>query len=390
MVAAITKRWGLALWIFCSLVFAFSAWTHQVRGGGRDFNAYYKAGERLLQGSAFYVDELDYAFKYAPITVLPFGARALGPQSVARWIYCLLHWSLACAIPVGLWGLLRSRTDAKTFWTGVAVAFLGSARFIDGEFRDSNFGLFVTSGLIASAYLILRPRFAWAAPLALAVSSAAKVHSLVCLITFRLRDPRTLRALILAAVILLFIPNPLLWPKWWEQMQLTAKYQSVTAQGFTLQGFFPLAARFLGWDARSLVSLVLAAPFALWAFLRLPRFSLAQAGRQPVLFFFTATLWVLWALMSSPLPWQHTYTLLWAIFPTAWVLASSGERKWLLGLAAFLGLSPRDLVGQRAFEIIESNQGVFLAILIVWVLCVRIASRYKLGDETVGTPSTAA
>lgn len=349
-----------------------------MRGGGRDFNAYYKAGERLLQGTPFYVDELDYAFKYAPITVLPFGVVALLPHSVARWLYCLLHWAIACAIPWLLWGLLRGRADPNVFWTGVAVAFLGSARFVDGEFRDSNFGLFVTIGLILSAYLAQLPRGGFLSPLAMALSACAKVHSLVCLAVLRWSDRRTLRALLVAGAVLLLVPNPWLWPKWWEQMQVSAKYQFVTAQGFTLQGFFPFASAFLGWESRSLVALLLALPFGLWAFWRLPRFTLEASRREPAALFFAAALWVLWALMSSPLPWQHTYSTLWAVLPTAWALATKGERRAIFGLAAFLGLSPRDLVGNAVFAFLESHQSVFVAILILWVLCVRIAARYKV------------
>ncbi len=385
-VVAITKSlplwhraiWGI--WIFCALAFAFSAVTHQQRGGGRDFNAYYKAGERLLQGNPFYVDEVDYAFKYAPITVLPFGGVALLPHSVARWAYCFVHWAIACAIPWLLWGLLRTRAPSGTFWTGVAVAFLGSARFVDGEFRDSNFGLFVTMGLILSAYLVPRRRGTFLTPLAVALSVCAKVHSLVCLTVFRWRDRRTFQALALAGAVLVLIPNPWLWLKWWEQMRVTAKYQFVTAQGFTLQGFFPLASTFLGWESRSLIALSLAVPFGLWAFWRLPRFSLAEAARDPVRLFFASALWVLWALMSSPLPWQHTYSILWAIIPIAWVFATRYERRAILGLAVFLGLSPRDLVGDAIFVALESHQSVFLAILALWVLCVRIASRYKISQ----------
>ncbi len=366
-----TKR-RLAFVLIVALL-AASCFIQQLRGDGRDFTAYYKAANRLLSGEAFYVFEGGYAFKYAPLTVFYFIPFAWLPFEWARWAYALVHLSAAILVPVLAWRLVAK---SPAFLAGLVCAVLGAFRFVDGEFRASNIGMFLNLALLTAALVQTAPRRYWG-PFVLALGAVIKIHSLVAFFAYRLRDRRT--AWVMGGVLsfLILIPSPHYWFAWAAQMRNTQGVMPLTPGNLNLQGFFPFAMQFFGWDGHSEKCFLLAAPFAIVAAKVLPRFSIDEAGRYPSLFFRTASAWVWLALMSSPLPWQQTYSLLWAVLPVMWCFASKGERIWIASLCIFLGASNRDIIGVRICTFLETNQSVFIALLILWGLLLRQVTREK-------------
>ncbi len=359
------KRLQYLILALGALAIVASCFVHQAKGNGLDFAAYYKAAQRALEGESFYVDEASYAFKYAPVTISYFIPFGLLPYSTARWSYAFLHTIAALLIP---WLLLRLiPKNVEPFW-GLFFALLASFRFIDGEFRDSNVGLFVALSLLLGTLLLRNARFKSFGPVVIALGAVVKVHSLLGALAFEARnDPPTRRALFLSGFILFLIPSPLLWISWWEQMRATAVYTTFSPANFTLQGFYPFSAYFLGLNPLSHICLLTALPFGLLAWKLLPRFSLDSAAKDLVRFFLTLGSWVLLGLMSSPLPWQHTYSFIWAVFPLAYWTAKPKRKLVLAGIALFLAITPRDIIGNVAFSWLESRQSVFFAILIFWL-----------------------
>jgi hypothetical protein len=366
------------------IVLLVSAITHQWRTEGLDFGAYYKAATRFAEGKPFYIFEGEYAFKYAPLTIWYFSPFALLSYTPARWLYALLHFAVAVWIP---WGIFRvfskeyKEARALPWRSALLMGFLGSFRFVDGEFRDSNFGLFVYSAVVASALVVSRERSRWAAPLILSLGAVTKVHSLIGLAAFRLTDRKTLLAIAFALLVLAFFPSPWLWLDWWAQLSNTGNVIPLSPQNYNLQGIYPFAMRFLDWDAHSHRCLVLALPLALLAFRKLPRFSLGEAHRAPSHFLLTSSVWILLGVMASPLPWQHTYAVLWGILPIAFLLANHTERILLTSLSLFLCFSPRDLVGVPVQQFLEFNQSVFFAVLGIWFTALKIANRCVLASK---------
>lgn len=350
---------------FVAIALAASCFVHQYKGNGLDFFAYYKAADRALSLRPFYVDEADYAFKYAPISLLYFVPFGFLPYTAARWLYALLHLTAALLLPYLGWKLFTRKP--APFW-GVFWGFVASARFVDGEFRDSNFGLFIALFLVGGTLLLRNPHRRWLAPTVMSLGAVVKFHSLLGVLAFRFRtDPKTRGTVGLAGLILLLVPSPLLWFKWWDQMQLTARYTHFSPESFTLQGFYPFSAYFLGLDPLSHLCLLTAVPFGVLAYFLLPRFSIDEAGEDPVSFFLTLGSWVLFGLLCSPLPWQHTYSFLWILFPVAFWAANPRQKAILIFLALCLGLTPRDLIGTQAFSWLESRQSVFLTLWMFWL-----------------------
>jgi hypothetical protein len=60
----------------------------------------------------------------------------------------------------------------------------------------------------------------------------------------------------------------------------------------------------------------------------------------------------------------------------SWVAANTREKRWLFGLALFLGLSPQGIIGRQASLWIEMHHSVFAAILVFWVILLGQARRW--------------
>src|SRR5262249_39235244 len=126
-----------------ALLIVYSCFSRQWNSDGRDFLAYWRAGFRFVHGEPIYQNELYPPFKYAPVTALYFIPLSLLPYFVARWVYAFLHSGWVITLPFLACALLRrdsrvsARIDERTFFTALVVSFVGSFRFLDGEFHVS-------------------------------------------------------------------------------------------------------------------------------------------------------------------------------------------------------------------------------------------------------------
>ncbi len=366
----------LAHWVLAGLgglVFIGSALYHQRNGGSLDFFAYYKAAQRFLSGQPFYVNESDYAYKYAPITIFYFLPFGLLPYTAARWAFALLQLGVVLSVPFLVKRLLGT---PKAITWGTFFGFIGSLRFIDGEFRAGNCGIFLAAGLLLASLLMRSKSGRFLSLFVLGLSAVVKVHALICFAALRLfRDRTTLLSFAGVCLLILLVPSAALWPKWWIQMQETGRYAIFRHGDLNLQGFYALGFGLFEWNPLTNRSLCLAVPFALYAWLKLPRFTLGEAALNPPLFFLTLASWFLFALMCSPLPWQHTYSGLWLFIPVCWHLSTPWQKRLLAAVCVAIAITPVDIVGRPFARVFEGYQGVFACIFCLWLLFVSVADR---------------
>ena len=324
-----------------AIIIVGCAVSRQAGGIGRDFQAYYKAGARVLTGHHPYVFEHAYPYKYGPAAVAPFLFFQLFEYHVARWIYCLFHIFATLAIPWLNLKIISSDkklniTGSSYFWA-IVVGFAGSLRFIDGEFQTSQISLWIYAATIAAVTLLVSAKHVHrlAGVAALAMVSQMKIHSAIMWIALsqKLFARKNLRYF-WPLVLIFCLPNPAWWLEWARQIKDTTPLLPSNLSAINRQGFFGIAVLMLRWPEYGVGPWLLSIPFAVYAFLRLPRFSISELARRDYRLGTGATglaltllSWMLWGFMASPLPWQHTYSLLWGIIPLTWTLASTRQRQ---------------------------------------------------------------
>jgi len=376
------KAWP---WIAAGLglLILVSAASRYLVADGHDFQAYYYAAQRLLHGESPYRYQVEYAFKYPAVFALAFAPFALFPYDVARTLYTILHAALALALPWGVWRFARGENTspllAPRFRVGVIVAFVASFRFVDNEFQISQIGLWTFAAMLGGLACLRRaPR---AAPTALGTTlftlgAVTKVHSLVAFVAFgRAAAWRRWAPYALLALAVVLLPSPEHWLDWARQMKLTTPDLPTPPYARNVQGFYPMAVTLFGWSALGYAPLLLALPFFVAAFLALPRFDLADARSQPAALFLTVATWLTLGCLSSPLPWHYTYSFAWAVLPLSWAVASRAERRGLLALALFLGLTPKGIIGFDVAAFLEGRQSVAIVFLLLGLIFARQARR---------------
>lgn len=356
----------------------------------RDFEAYYRAGARVLAGQNPYVVEYDFPYKYGPATIAPFLFFQLFSYDVARWVYCILQTLVVLGIPlINLVLLARARLEtlnARTYFWGLIIGFAGSLRFLDGEFRTNQISTSIYLSTIV-AILLLSSSKQWRNYLGvgvLAMVSQMKIHSTVMwyALTKRLFSKRNL-LLLVPAVILYLLPSPVWWLEWARQIKETTPLLPGTVHSFNRQGFFGVAVIMLRWQEYGVGPWLLSLPFAVYAAIRLPKFSLSEiknVSHENMLIALALTLlaWMLWGFMASPLPWAHTYSLLWGILPLMWCAGTRQERQWIFCSVLGLAISPKAIIGEHMAHVFEGYQGPFFLILTLWLVLVSQARRHAL------------
>lgn len=370
------------------LLILVSCFSRQLNGQGWDFQAYFKAAGRWLAGSTPYVYEKNFSFKYAPVMVLPFTFFHLFSFDVARGIYAALHAVLALSLPYLLYSILEKdprfklRENPETYVIGILVAFVGTLRFIDGEFHVSQIGLWIIGTLLAGFWLIQNVghrkwgRFAGLALMSLA--SLVKVHSSIFFLSFlKWRSWKTWFWVGGVFLVIACLPDPRMWLEWAQQIRSTTYDLPISRSSINLQGFYPLGVLRLGLSQFSAQPLLLALPFFIVTYFLTGRYSLRDIKTSPLSVLLTISTWLLLGFMASPLPWQYTYSILWVLVPLSWISSTPSERRWLLAIALFLGLSPQGIIGKHASMWIETRHSVFIAIFVFWTILLRQAHRWR-------------
>ncbi|MEO5666446.1 MAG: glycosyltransferase 87 family protein [Bdellovibrionota bacterium] len=378
----------VALSLIAILILA-SCFSRQLNGHGWDFAAYYRASERFLRGESPYFYEKAFSYKYAPVVVLPFTFFNLFSFETARWIYAALHALVALSLPYVLYQVLEKDKRLKislkpeVFAMGLLVAFLGCFRFIDSEFHVSQIGLWIAWLLIAGVWVLQRfGHRVWGRICGLVLISLAslvKIHSAIFFVTFaKMKEWKSSVWVAGVFLVVAMLPNPAMWLDWAEQIRRTTFDLPMDASSVNLQGFYPLGVLHFGMNQFSAWPLLLTLPFLAMTILSTAHYSLRDLKESSLAVLLSLSTWLLLGFLASPLPWQYTYSILWMLFPLSWVASTTRERRWLLGIALFLGLSPQGIIGKHASMWIESRQSVFFAILIFWTILLKQASRWKL------------
>jgi hypothetical protein len=375
--------------VLMALLIVASCFARQLGGQGGDFAGYFMAAGRWLLGESPYVYERPFSYQHAPVIVLPFTVfHFLGFES-ARWVYAALHAFVALAAPYALYRVLETDTRLRIgskpelFAMGLLTAFLASFRFIDSEFRVSQINLWTMGILISGLWLLQNAGHRFVGRIVglalLSLASLVKIQSAIFFITFaKWRSWKTWAAVFGVLVGVALLPDPRLWVDWAEQLRNTAYNLSTTTSASNLQGFYPLAVTRLGFKALSVWPVLLTLPFFAMVFFSTARYSLRDLQSAPLPVLLSISTWLLLGFMASPIPLQHTYSILWVLIPLSWVAATRRERRWILGIALFLGLTPQGIVGKVASDWLESRQSVFAAILVFWFILLRQASRWRI------------
>ncbi len=371
-----------------AFVLIASGVSRQLAGDGYDFQAYYKAAGRWLAGTSPYVYEKAFAYKYAPVVVLPFTFFHAFSYDVARWVYTLLHIALALTLPFALHHYLRQdsrlnlKVHSRRYATGLVVSFVATLRFVDGEFQVSQIGLWIIGGPLGGLLLLQRAyhsAFYRALGLALmSLASLVKVHTALAFLSFaKWRSWKTWAWVAGVYLLVALLPDPRMWLDWARQMRETTYDLPIRGDANNLQGFYPVAVLRFGMNQFGFAPLLLALPMAIFAFVATGRHSLEDLRTHPSSLLLSLSSWILLGFMASPLPWQYTYSILWVLIPLSWVCATTLERKVILAVSLFLGLSTQALIGKSNSQWIENHHSVFAALLIFWTVLTLQAARWR-------------
>lgn len=381
--------------VLIALLILASCFSRQLNGAGWDFQAYFKAAGRILQGQSPYLYEKDFSYKYAPVIALPFTFFHLFSYEIARWVWAAFHAGVALACPYVLYKVLERDPHlgiskrVEDFSFGILVSFMGTFRFIDSEFHVSQIGLWITMllllGALCLSYAEHSPGLTRLGLVLLSFGALVKIHTIALFAVFlKWRSPKTYLSAGGILFLIALLPNPAWWLEWVEHMKRSTRDLPMDMSSVNLQGFYPLAVLHLGMDQFSYWPLLLAAPFGILAFWKLPRLSLQEIPSQPHVFLLTISVWTLLGFMASPLPWQYTYCIAWVLIPLSWVTATRFERRVLIGLALFLGLTPQGIIGKQVSMLIEQHQSIFAGMFIIWILLLRQTLRTsKLANSPV-------
>ncbi len=317
--------------------FAYRAWVTP----GTDYEAYYRAGARALQGEDLYRNEVT-PFKYHPVVAYLFVPFAFLPFQVSKFAFFLLSFSVGALVYRGIqkrWG----------HWTTVAVLIF-MLRFHNSDFLNSQVNHLLL--IFWLGYLSLRPANWVLATFSFAVFASFKLIPFLVVVPliFMKRYQEILGIfawfLILSLLPVLFFKNgALIYLSWFDLLRETAPapmdtlLQSVPCALSAWVGrFFSQPTWFLAFSYGVQVGLVA----VLCAFA-----SQAKTENQRNSAILIS---VLLSVLLSPMAWKHNYLLLLPVV----VFLLDQRRIWTLvvafvfmtGVSAMLGPSGKDWVDQ--------------------------------------------
>lgn len=355
--------------------------------GGGDFQVYYTAAERLVSGEGPYqLLPGEEPFKYPPPSLLVFVPFLLVPLHVARLLFgALLTLS---ALVSALLIYKETRLEWRGFAAASALAVLGSLRFLDGEFQIAQVGSILILALLLWGRSMIREQGVFGSLLTPLLVMKPYFYLSHATLLNRRNIVRSAKYFSPAALIFL-VPDPRLWATWTEQIRRSTPLIPFEPFMVNLQGFYPFCAWFLGWNPYSPLPLALWAVVALWLYVRLPSFDLAEVGSVTQLrqaFFLSLLSWAFLGILGSPLPWQYTYTVLWPGLLLSLAIATPRESWCLTGASVFLGLTPSGIVGQAISKWLEGHQSVFLMSLVILFIWVHQCRRLFLSSRAEAVP----
>ncbi|MBS1984584.1 MAG: DUF2029 domain-containing protein [Bdellovibrionales bacterium] len=355
------------------LLVATSALSRQWNSDGNDFAAFFSAGQRILHGLSPFALSDATPYKYAPVSALLFVPFALLPYSAARLLYLGIHLLCTLALPFCLWQwlspLARRRSIDATFAWALAGALVGSLRFLDNEFTDSQVNIVSLACVLLGAQILHSARTSTREHAGAALWSFGalfKFHPLLAGELFCTR--RTRPSLWLVPPLIALLPSLAWWRDFWQLH--TQKPVGDSTFSTILQGLKPLFFQ-LGFSPHTQMlaylasALVLGAAYLWW---------IPKRPAAPNAYWCALLSLLCLGTTLSPIPWQHTYVILWPALFVGLVTANAPERRRLWICALLLGLSPRGILGPLAHRL-EQAQIVFWLTLAVSFTLLRMSRR---------------
>lgn len=355
---------------------------------GQDFPAFFQAGQKFRLGETPYVAGDAKAYKYAPTWLPIFALLGEFPFALSHWLFAGLVFLALVAIPALSLGILSrgAAYSARERATALALGLVAALRFADGELYNGQVNAIGVALLLGAAWLWTRTRARVPAAFVYGLGAYLKFHPLMGLGLFlRARGWKTLAVLGGALLILASVPDFRLWPELARQLRVTTPMLEPGAPSHVYQGFYAFFRNFFGVGFGSKWPLLTFVACAAIAVARAPKFDLfdplrAPAARPKAFLLALFSLLIL-ALTSSPLAWQHTYVVLLGAVPAAYLAGGKGERRAVMGIALFLGLSARGIAGREISGALELRQAIFLAALAFSALLLRQARRLHHQDS---------
>jgi|YelNatPaOPRAMG01_1025707.scaffolds.fasta_scaffold06453_3 hypothetical protein len=189
-----------------------------------DFNVYYRAGTRVLDGVAIYrLDESSH-FLYAPVFALMFAPLAALPLKAAQFAWCLVSMAGLFAMIAGTNRMLFGR-ERKISVALVIVPLILAERFVGNDVEHGQINLPTLALIIWSIVFAEEGRDGWAG---LALATALLIKPYAALGALFLACERRWKALgwaLAAALGLLAVPALFLGPR--GALEQTAAYVRV-------------------------------------------------------------------------------------------------------------------------------------------------------------------
>lgn len=335
-----------------------------------DFEAFYLCATRWLNSQSVYQSQDAFPFKYPPLTILFFFPLSFFSQAPARLFLGLLNLIASLSIPFVLHRIFCTRFlpnqsyHRKTFFLATLLALMASLRFIDNEFHSKNINQLTYAFLVWGLYFARKNKkiFQFMGHFLFLFGALFKLTPLLAYIVYlKNKSWQKLWPYIILLPILIFVPHPLLWKQWLQQIHSTTGVFPISNLSIYFQGFFPIGTRYFSLNSRSLYSLVIALPFLITLFIMtLKNISLESENKNHAACTLT---WVLFSLLLNPLPWQHIFGFIWVIIPIAFYFANAKEKKIVIALALFFALTPKSIVGTPISTWLEVNQFIAFAVL---------------------------
>jgi len=357
-----------------------SGYRRQYLSDGRDFFAYYRAAERFAQGLSPYFYTKDFAFKYAPVSVLIYLPFTLLRYETARWVYLLLHCFVVVASPWLALKIIQHSSSIKWSWKELAisqlVSLMATLRFIDGEFQVSQSGIsllfLILLGLRAIQGLSGRLRFIGV--FLVGLGGITKIHS-ISLFSLFTKNIKSVWLSALVMVPLILLPKPTLWFDWWVQTQQTYRDLPMHPPEYQFQGIYPLSMWAFGFDQFSIQPLLLWLGLFVVVWWLLPKFDLFDWVSRSESLMMSLIALMATTLIGSPLPWHYTFSVFWVFLFVSYLLANPNEKKVLIAVSLVLGLTPQGILGIDLSRWIESYQSITWLSFVLIALWVKQARR---------------
>jgi len=246
-----------------------------------DFNVYYRAGHRVLNGLAIYPPDDSDRFLYAPIFAIAFAPLATLPRHLAQFVFFAVNAFSLVELILGAGVILFGR-ERQLPAALIVVPVLLSFRFIDNNFEHGQINLPTLALIVWAIVYAGESRDDWAG---LMIAAAILVKPFAVLAALHLAVRRHLSALgwaVAAGIAMLVLPIVIFGPRGWIDqtgayataiVSMTNRYRTMLTNQSAVSAVARLMSLRVGADAETSATativgmgleIVLVAAVSLW------------------------------------------------------------------------------------------------------------------------------